>query len=384
MTRKLASIQRVTEVNPIEGADRIEQVKVLGWSLVAKKGEFKPGDDAVFFEIDAVLPDEPWARFMRERKFRVKTVKMRGCLSQGLALPLSILPFPPEECSIGLDVTEPLHVRKYEPPETGGVNGFVYGAPMPLFVPRTDEWRVQSAPELLEEIKQFDFYWTVKLDGISATYIRTDRDYGLWKKGDLIVCNRKVATREDPDDQGAFWPMARKYDLANRIPIGMAVQGEIMGPKICGNKLNLEEHDLFIFSVYDLIESRFLDLEEMLAFCQNRELKTVPLDGIFFDADEALEPPRGGMVACLLRDYRFRQVIPVRPPMRDTIDMEWFLNLAQGNYAGTQNRREGIVVRPIASCVDSPTLQGLINLETESPRLTFKVLNNNFLLKDET
>ena len=201
MERKLASIQIVTEVKPIPGADRIEQLTVLGWSLVAKKNEFNPGDLLIFFEIDSILPTEaPWAAFMRDRKFRVKTVKMRGCLSQGLALPLDILPPNFDMCmdvlKPGLDVTEVLGVRKYEPPETGGVNGYVYGAPMPLFVPRTDEMRLQSAPELLEEIKQHDFYWTVKLDGFSATYIRTDRDYALWKRGDLIVCNRKVATRE--------------------------------------------------------------------------------------------------------------------------------------------------------------------------------------------
>lgn len=387
MERRLASIQIVTEVNPIEGADRIEQVKVLGWSLVAKKGEFKPGDRCAFFEIDAILPEgRPWAEFMRDRKFRVKTVKMRGCLSQGLALPLDILPKVPAgaaafvipmtaEQTIGQDVTELLGVRKYEPPETGGVNGYVYGAPMPLFVPRTDEVRLQSAPALLDEIKQYDSYWTVKLDGFSATYIRTDRQYALWKPGDLIVCNRKVATREDPDDEGAFWPMARKYDLANRLPIGFAVQGEIMGPKVAGNKLDLEEHDLFIFSVYNLIESRFLDLHEFLAFCRDHGLKTVPVEGIIAGPTGTLDD----MLSAVQNDFS----IPVSMGGKSDFNLEFFLKLAQGNYKGTQNRREGIVVRPVCN-VESPTLAGLVNLTTESPRLTFKVLNNDYLLKDET
>jgi len=385
MTRKLASIQQVAEVKPIDGADRIEQITVLGWSLVAKKSEFKPGDLSVFFEIDSILPeDKPWAEFMRDRKFRVKTVKMRGCLSQGLALPLDILPPNFDMCvdvlKPGLDVTEVLGVRKYEPPETGGVNGYVYGAPMPLFVPRTDEVRLQSAPALLEEIKQYDFYWTVKLDGFSATYIRTDRDYALWRRGDLIVCNRKVATREDPDDEGAFWPMARKYDLANKLPIGFAVQGEIMGPKVAGNKLNLEEHDLFIFSVYDLNESRFLDLHEFLAFCRDHSLKTVPMGEIY-----AIKSGENQLSSCpstivgLYNDFGIATHFRVAEP----ITANWFLELAKGNYAGTNNRREGIVVRPVCN-VDSPTLAGLVNMTTESPRLTFKVINNDYLLKDET
>jgi RNA ligase (TIGR02306 family) len=380
MERKLASIQTVVEVNPIEGADRIEQIKVLGWSLVAKKGEFKPGDKCCFFEIDSILPEgNPWAEFMRDRKFRVKTVKMRGCLSQGLALPLwTVMPGICENemtaSEVGEDLTERVGVRKYEPPETGGVNGYVYGAPMPLFVPRTDEVRLQSAPALLDEIKQYDFYWTVKLDGFSATYIRTDRQYALWKPGDLIVCNRKVATREDPDDEGAFWPMARKYDLANRLPIGFAVQGEIMGPKVAGNKLNLEEHDLFIFSVYNLIESRFLDLHEFLAFCRDHGLKTVPVGGIIAGPSGILDD----MLSAVQNDFS----IPVSMGEKSDFNLEFFLRLAQGNYTGTQNRREGIVVRPVCN-VESPTLAGLVNLTTESPRLTFKVLNNDYLLKDE-
>jgi RNA ligase (TIGR02306 family) len=411
MERKLASIQTVVEVNPIEGADRIEQITVLGWSLVAKKSEFKPGDLCVFLEIDAVLSETaPWAAFMKDRKFRVKTVKMRGCLSQGLALPLDILPPNFDMCvdvlKPGLDVTEVLGVRKYEPPETGGVNGYVYGAPMPLFVPRTDEVRLQSAPALLDEIKQYDFYWTVKLDGFSATYIRTDRQYALWKPGDLIVCNRKVATREDPNledpnNKGAFWPMARKYDLANRLPIGFAVQGEIMGPKVAGNKLELEEHDLFIFSVYNMAESRFLDLHEFLVFCRDHGLKAVPAGGlVFYFSEDANNNRKNVLAQELMDDFGFSRLIMLmgkteldRAKALDvlaetdstgrTFDVNWFLKTAQGNYTGTQNRREGIVVRPVCN-VDSPTLAGLVNLTTESPRLTFKVLNNDYLLKDET
>lgn len=414
MSRKLASIQVVTEVNPIEGADRIEQIKVLGWSLVAKKEEFSSGDLCVFFEIDSVLPeDAPWAAFMKDRKYRVKTVKMRGCLSQGLALPLSILPSIDDEMfsqcysieisddeAIGSDVTEGLGVRKYEPPETGGVNGYVYGAPMPLFVPRTDEMRIQSAPALLDEIKQCDFYWTVKLDGISATYIKTDREYALWKPGDLIVCNRKVATREDPDDEGAFWPMARKYELKERLPIGFAVQGEIMGPKIAGNKLELEEHDIFIFSVYDINNKRFLDLYEFLCFCRDHGLKTVPMDGlVFYFSEDAKNDRKCSLSQELMDDFGFKRLLSLLGKTDSdrvdalnsvaetdstgrTFDINWFLKTAQGNYEGTNNRREGIVVRPVKN-VDSPTLKELINLETESPRLTFKVLNNTFLLKDE-
>ena len=90
--RHLASIQKILNINPIEGADKIEQARVKGWNLVVGKGEFKENDLCVFFEIDSILPDKPEFDFMKNKKFRVKTIRLKGVISQGLALPLSILP----------------------------------------------------------------------------------------------------------------------------------------------------------------------------------------------------------------------------------------------------------------------------------------------------
>src|SRR5262249_25159025 len=114
MERKLVSIQVVESVAPIEGADQIEQARVMGWTVVVKKGEFRPGDRCVFFEIDSVLPDgAAWSEFMRPRGFRVRTLKLRGVLSQGLALPSDILGGDvPEQ---GVDVRDRLGVTKFEP-----------------------------------------------------------------------------------------------------------------------------------------------------------------------------------------------------------------------------------------------------------------------------
>jgi RNA ligase (TIGR02306 family) len=92
MERKLVSIQSIDALDPIAGADNIMQARVMGWTVVVKKGEFSVGDPCVFFEIDSVLPDgAAWSEFMRPRGFRVRTLKLRGVLSQGLALPVSII-----------------------------------------------------------------------------------------------------------------------------------------------------------------------------------------------------------------------------------------------------------------------------------------------------
>src|SRR6056297_506501 len=97
--RKLASIQKIRSLDPIEGADAIERATVLGWQLVVKKGEFKPGDLAVYCEIDSLMPERPEFEFLKPRKMRIRTVRLRGQVSQGICFPLSILPddFPAEE-----------------------------------------------------------------------------------------------------------------------------------------------------------------------------------------------------------------------------------------------------------------------------------------------
>ena len=92
MSRKLASIQRIVSIEPIQGADKIELAIVLGWQCVVKKDEFKVGDLCVYIEIDSIVPaDNPYFEFMKDRKYRVKTIRLRGIYSQGLVCPLNIM-----------------------------------------------------------------------------------------------------------------------------------------------------------------------------------------------------------------------------------------------------------------------------------------------------
>ena len=332
MERKLVSVQRIDHLEPISGADNILKARVMGWDVVVKKGEFSPGDPCVFFEIDSLLPESaPWAEFMRPRGFRVKTARLRGVLSQGLALPVSILPGAVP--SQGTDVSEALGVVKYEPvpPNTTEVAG-----PFPGQVPRTDEIRLQSALGVLEELRGHDFYVTTKLDGTSATFFRP-------LEGPLVACSRNWALRREASH--AAWRVADRYQLETVLPPGFAIQGEVCGPGIQKNRLGLSETDLFVFSVLDTRTGSFLDQEAFLAFCAEHGLRTVPVEQtVTGEAARAFEH-----------------------------SLENYLKLAQGLYAGTRQRKEGIVVRPRVER-PSATLGG---------RLSFKIINNDFLLKDE-
>ena len=329
MERKLVSIQVIDEVAPIAGADKIMAARVMGWTVVVKKGELAPGDRCVFFEIDSVLPDGPaWSEFLRPRGFRVRTIKLRGVLSQGLALPVSIL--DGEVPDVGVDVRERVGVRKYEPvlPDAREIAG-----PFPARVPKTDELRLQSALGVLDELRGRDHYVTTKLDGTSATYLR-DVD-------GLVACSRNWALARGDNH---VWRLAAQYQLETRLPPEMAIQGEICGPGIQKNRLELPAVDLFVFSVYDVRAGAFLDHDAFVAFCAEHGLRTVPIERVVRAAD-------------LERD----------------LDLDGWLAAARGTYPGTRRHKEGIVVRPLVEA-PSAVLGG---------RLSFKVINNDFLLEDE-
>jgi len=264
MERKLVSIQTIDSIAAIVGADNIVQARVLGWTVVVKKDEFAPGDPCVFFEIDSVLPDGPaWSEFMRARKFRVRTLKLRGVLSQGLALPIAILD---GESSRDVDLRDRLGVTKFEAvvPDTREIAG-----PFAPHVPKTDEIRLQSAIGVLDELRGHELFVTTKLDGTSATYAH-DAD-------GFVACSRNWALVRG---ENPVWRLAARYALETKLPIDFAIQGEICGPGIQKNLLKLDDVDLFVFNVYDMRAGAFLGLEAFVAFCAEHGLRTVPIERV--------------------------------------------------------------------------------------------------------
>ncbi len=266
--RTLATIQRVLSVEPIPNADKIELARVLGWQTVIKKGEYRPEDLITYVEIDSVLPDRPEYEFMRERKFRVRTARFRGCYSQGLILP------PVPGCQEGTDVTERLGIVKYEPKEVDDSAELVVkpgrwtkpfmrfslfrklyfwfnrkdDTKWPEWLPKTDETRVQVLGRLLEDpsLEGKQFYVTEKLDGTSATYamIGMRRWYGLVRPTFVAFSRNVNVTRQ----KGCLYlRVAEKHELRKHLLWAYylygdnAVQGEIVGPRVQGNKYGLTE-----------------------------------------------------------------------------------------------------------------------------------------------
>ena len=347
MSRKLASIQRIWKIEPIEGADRIELAYVLGWQCVVNKGQFQPMDLAVYFEIDSFLPIRPEYEFMRASSykntdimgegFRLKTQKFRGQVSQGLLLPVSQFPEIPADSALGTDVTEILNVRKWAIEERATSGGTVIGS-LPRSIPHTDETRIQAEPELIKEFAGLEYYISTKMDGSSHS-ISIDED-GIhvtghnyeYKDDGISDFYKLVNERSYKDKLKAF---AEKEGLDT-----LTVQGEFCAPGIQQNRLKLKKPEWYVFTIME--NGKRVGLNRMLDICKEIELTTVPVEEVGND-------------------------LPSKYPTIDAL-----LERSDGSYPNG-GKKEGIVIRPT-----EPVFSNLIGAE-----LSMKVVNNKYLLKND-
>ena len=280
--RKMASIRRIDDIVPIEGADAIECAVLGGWKVVVKKGEFTVGNLAVYCEIDAWIPTElaPFLSKGKEpREFegikgeRLRTVKLRGQLSQGLLLPLEPTCANIEsELFEGLDVSVPLNIVKWEAPVNAQLAGQVKGN-FPSSIPKTDQERVQN---LTKEIKaafsnNLLFELTEKLEGSSMTCYLIEQEFG--------VCSRNLDLKRTDDN--TLWKVAieDKIELKMRIA-GLdnhAIQGELVGPGIQGNIYKLSKPMFFVFDIYDIKKGAYMNPVERQAMIKVLQLNHVPV-----------------------------------------------------------------------------------------------------------
>lgn len=360
VTRKLASVRRIEAIDPIDGADNIVCATVDGWKLVTQKtNNFQPGDLVVYFEIDSFLPAIEKFEFLRKSSlkvmdnvegFRLKTIKLRGQISQGLILPLSEFfgfdehynlfywddpddAFDPARHFLreGDDLTEMLGVKKWEAPLHPSLAGKARGN-FPDFIQKTDQERIQNVYKYFGRHKDVTKYEvTLKLDGSSMTV--------YCKSGYVGVCSRNLDLTETDDN--AFWKVARSTMLVEALEAygkNIAIQGELMGPGIQGNRENLKELELYVFDVYDIDNMEYVDTVT----------KRKVLDDLY----------RLGAA--------FKNV-----PVVDYIGLDHFVSVEEFlNYADRPS-----IIHPIA--------EGVVFKNMDGKRHSFKVINNKFLLKEK-
>ena len=367
--RKMVTVRTINEVLPIEGADNIELLKLDGWQCVSGKGNFSPGDFAVYFEIDAFVPTaDPRFDFLSKNAItwneqvgaRIKTIKLRGELSQGLCLPLSEFPeingtwFEDEVTGEPIDFSVLLGVEKWEPTIPAQLAGKIKGG-YPSFIPKTDQERIQNLWGKLKDPKSkkeyggrdedgnvilldvdkpnplagYTYEVTVKLDGSSMTvYIDKDGNFG--------VCSRNLDLIETDDN--AFWKVARRDGLEEKLremfvvwgPI--AIQGELIGPGIQGNHENLKELEFRAFDIFDIEEQKYIE----------PYLRRVLLD-----------------------EYNFEHV----PIIFNRVSLNEYETI------------EDILVAAEGPSLHAMTREGIVFKSNENSAFSFKAISNKYLLK---
>ena len=352
--RKLATIRKIEEIKPIEGADAIEAARVDGWWVVIKKGEYAVGATVVYLEIDSWVPQE-LAPFLVKgaipREYngvkgeRLRTVKLRGQISQGLILPLynygptaaamqawhSTRPYDPDETHF--DVTEILGIQKWEPEVAASMRGTIRGN-FPSWLRKTDQERIQNCYK--EVAKKFDSPWVAeeKLDGSSMT---------VGMLGDEVhVCSRNLSIKLD-DVENTFVKTALSTNAIGALLSygkNIALSGELIGPGIQGNKYALTTHQWHIFDIYDVDAGRYMTPSER---------EGVLTDLIALHGLEVKAVPR--VASCSLKGM--------------TVDE--LLKHAEGESAlNRKTQREGIVWK----CLDDGDL-------------SFKAISNAWLIKNK-
>jgi len=331
--RKLATIRRIAEVKPIEGADLIEAIRVDGWWVVAKKGEFPVDSLAVYMEVDSFVPTEiaPFLtkaghepkEFEGVKGERLRTVKLRGQLSQGLLLPISILPTT-TVIEVGNDVTELLGVLKWERPISPQLYGQAKGY-FPSFLRKTDQERVQNIGVQLQYYINQTFEVTIKLDGSSCTIFSYNEEDG--------VCSRNLELKRD--ENNAFWRIALEYDIHKKIRAcgrNLAVQGELIAPNIQSNYEKVNKPEFYVFDIFDVDKQEYMLPKERQEFCKILNIPHVPV------VDKAFS-------------------------MIDNVDA--LLDMAEGAGMNNGVKREGLVFKH------------------NNSEFSFKSISNSYLLKEK-
>lgn len=331
-----ASIQRIKEILVHPNAEKLEIAKILGWNVVVQKDQFKKDDLVVYCQIDSFLPIKPEFEFLRKscyRKlvngdegFRIKTMQLRKELSQGICFPMSILDNKNvADMNEGTDVSDILGVRHYMKDIPICLSGNMKGD-FPGFMYKTDETMVQSIPYKINELKGKPYYITTKMDGTSTSFYYRNDEFG--------VCSRNAEWLET--EENTAWNYAKKNNIKEKLKRygkNIAIQGELCGPSIQSNKIGLKELQFYIFNLFDIDTMTYLGYEEINNFCREYDMLMVPLEEV---------------------GEKFNY------------NMNELLEKAKGKYFGTQNEKEGIVVRSLSG-----------------RDVSFKVLNNLYLLGEE-
>jgi RNA ligase (TIGR02306 family) len=337
---KVATIEYIKDIQPHPNADKMDIAIVKGWKVCIKKNEYKIGDLCIYVNTDTELKECSQYEFLRNKNFRIKPIKLRGQLSEGIIFPISLLKEFGHDVIVlnenveGTDVSEFIGAKHYEKPIPTNLAGKIIGH-LPSFIKKTDEENLENVIGVLNELKNKPYYITVKVDGSSGTFYINNGKYG--------VCSRNLELLEE--EKNGFFRVSKKYDIENKLKAyfkdkNVAIQGEVYGPGIQNNLLDVREISFCVFNLWDIDNRKYFDYVDIKNFCVSTQ---IPMVDVIKEGDSF--------------DLSFEELQSISNKLK----------YASGNVA------EGIVVRP----------KTMFHSNEMKSHCSFKVKNEEYKLKYE-
>lgn len=331
------------EVHP--NADRLELANIAGWQCVVQKGKFIPDQPVVYIPIDSILPNDleshlfPPESKVKLTKSRIRTIKLRGAVSQGMVLSIGELReggFLDDSVKIGDDLAENLGITKYEPPEistpqykTNAVKPKRYKNPN--FKEYTKIENFKWYPDLFKEGEEVVIQEKIHGSSFRAGYVEFHADT-WWKKVkkflklapeyEFVYGSHKVQLQNKPVYNGfysenIYLGTVEKYELEKKLNYGEVIYGEIYGPKIQKDYhygCQEGEYKLVLFDVQR--HGKYINHAEFVDFCHEVDLPYVPVEyvGPYTNAKEIKEKWVDGK-STLCPEQEVREGVVIKPLM---------------------------------------------------------------------
>jgi len=324
--KKMAYICEISNLEPIEGKDRIVLASFsnTNWRVIVQKDQFNIKDRCIYIETESILPLWPQFQFLEKRCFsvkyngyKIKTMKMGGVISEGICFTLKDFDNKHINYCIDQDLTEQLQIRRVEDevcqaPEVKKnwfINkfnwliwklfkikikkqGFVF-EDFPSYLIKTDETQAQSIPQLFERMKGKPVYGTLKLDGQSLTFANYKNIFTISTRNRTIYrakINKAIktlnpGTSEKFRSKNNFAMIAAKYDIPSRLFANdFAVQGEFCGPGIQKNRMGLKDFEFYAFNLFDINKREYFSWKELIKFSNMQGYKgpSIPMVTLIF------------------------------------------------------------------------------------------------------
>ena len=335
--RKLASVQKITSITPLETKNKVQKATLLGWNVLVEANKYNEGEKVIYFEADALLPAKKnWTKGIKPKNLIIKSSKQYKNVFHGAIMKLDTLlkvenfNLKLEDLNEGFDLTEIMEITKYEQDPEIALKEQEKKFPSDI-IEKSDEIRLQSNPKYLEMFEGKEFYSTLKYDGSSGTFLIHPET----KK--FMVCSRNQNI-DINEKKNIYWDVANKYDIKTKLEKfegKYAIQGEIYGPKINKNRLEQKDINIAIFTIKNIKDNYYVDFKELVQVCKDMELPMVEVieEGVF----------------------KYKTV-------------EEMVEKSKGLYPGTKYPREGLVYRLKE------------NWNKDKVRASFKVINDDYLV----